>query len=78
MKYHTQKNESITHAPPKSNILLWHQAPKPKGWTAGQEQTSQALRCGERSETEWHHHLTLDSELLDQLEQAVADPLTLK
>ena len=80
MKYHTQKiesishappksNESISHAPPKSNILtyslhlpLWHQAPKLKGRTTGQ-----ALRCGDRSETEMHHPRTLNSKRSDPL-----------
>ena len=65
MKYHTQKIDSISHALPKSNILtyslplpLWHHTPKPKGQTVGQEQTSWALRYGERSKTELHHPWT--------------------
>ena len=32
-------------------LPLWRQAPKPRGWTVGQEHTSRALRCGERSKT---------------------------
>ena len=49
------------------SLPLWHQAPKPKGRMAGQEQTSQALRCGERSGIERHHPLTLNSEWSDPL-----------
>ena len=33
----------------------------------GQEQTSQALRCDEKSKTEQHHPLTLSSEQSDPL-----------
>ena len=43
-------------------LPLWCQALKPKGWTTGQEQLSQALRCGERYRIELHHPLTLNSE----------------
>ena len=72
--------QSITHKEPKvTNYMLpldltyslplplWRQAPKPKGRTAGQEQSSRALRCGERSRTELHHPLTLNSEWFDPL-----------
>ena len=48
-------------------LPLWRQAPKPKGLSVGQEQTSQALRCGERSKTMQQHHLILSSELYDPL-----------
>ena len=48
-------------------LPLWRQAPKPKGQTAGQEQLSRALRCGERPGTELHHPLTLNSEGSDPL-----------
>ena len=48
-------------------LPLWCQAPKPKGQTAGQEQTSRALRCGEKSKTEQQHPLTLNSERSDPL-----------
>ena len=71
MKYHTQKTKRIELRPSHTLPLdltyslplpLWRQAPKPKGRTARQEQSSQALRCGERPETELHHPLTLNSE----------------
>ena len=48
-------------------LPLWHQAPKPKGRTVRREQTSRALRCGERSRTEQQHPLTLNSERSDPL-----------
>ena len=48
-------------------LPLWRQAPKPKGWTAGQEQSSWALRCDERSGTKLHHPLTLSFERFDPL-----------
>ena len=48
-------------------LPLWRQAPKPKGRTVGQEQTSRALRCDEKSGTEQHHPLTLSSERSDPL-----------
>ena len=48
-------------------LPLWRQAPKPKGRTAGQEQSNWALRCGEKSRTEQHHLLTLSSEWSDPL-----------
>ena len=48
-------------------LPLWRQAPKPKGRTAGQEQSSRALRCSEKSRTEQHHPLTLSSERSDPL-----------
>ena len=48
-------------------LPLWRQASKPKGRTAGQEQMSRALRCGEKSETVQHHPLTLSSKRFDPL-----------
>ena len=48
-------------------LPLWRQAPKPKGRTTGQEQTSQALRCDEKSRTKLHHPLTLNSGWSDPL-----------
>ena len=48
-------------------LPLWRQAPKPKGRTAGQEQTSRMLRCDEKSRTEQQHPLTLSSERSDPL-----------
>ena len=68
-----QKNhiETISHAPLdltySLSLLLWRQAPKPKGRTMGQEKSSQALRCGDKSRTELHHPLTLNSERSDSL-----------
>ena len=70
-------------------LPLWRQAPKPKGRTAGQEQTSRALRCDEKSRTEQHHPLTLSSEQSDPLSlevkvkwsrsaQELARPMTLE
>ena len=72
--------QSITHKGPKEtnhtlpldltyslSLPLWRQAPKPKGRTMGLEQLSRALRCGERSRTELHHPLTLNSEQSDPL-----------
>ena len=73
MKCHTKEMNhtlplDLTYSLP---LHLWHQAPKPKGRTAGQEQSSQALRCDERSETELHHPLTLNSEWSDPLKLEV-------
>ena len=48
-------------------LPIWRQAPKPKGRTTEQEQTSRALRCGEKSGTVQHHLLTLSSEQSDPL-----------
>ena len=48
-------------------LPLWHQAPKPKGQTAGQEQMSRAPRCGEKSGNEQHHPRTLSSKRSDPL-----------
>ena len=48
-------------------LPLGCQAPKLKGQTMGQEQLSRALRCGERSKTELHHPLALNSERSDPL-----------
>ena len=48
-------------------LPLWREAPNPKGQTAGQEQMSRALRCGERSRTELHHPLILNSKWSDPL-----------
>ena len=69
MKYHTQKTkkeriETPSHTLPLDltyslPLPLWRQAPKPKGQTMGQQQSSRTLRCGERSETELHHPQTL-------------------
>ena len=79
-KYHTQKTKRIKSRPSHMlpldltyslPLLLWHQAPKHKGRTVGQEQSSQALRCGEKSETELHHPLTLNSERSDPQELEV-------
>ena len=75
-KYHTQKTKRTESRP--SHMLpldltyslplpLWHQAPKPKGQMVGQEQSSRALSCGERSETELHNPLTLNSKKSDPL-----------
>ena len=82
MKYHT-KRMSPSHMLPLSltyslPLPLWHQAPKPKGRIAGQEQTSLALRCDERSKTELHHPRTLNSKQLDPLERTQAYPLSLE
>jgi len=55
---------NLTYSVP---LPLWRQAPKPKGRTAGQEQSSRALRRGERPGTELHHPLTLNSEGSDPL-----------
>ena len=48
-------------------LPLWHQAPKPKGRTVAQEQSSWALRCSEKSRTEQQHPLTLSSKRSDPL-----------
>ena len=79
----THKRTSPSHMLPLSltyslPLPLWRQAPKPKGQLVGREQTSQALRYGERSQTEPHHYLTLNSERLDPLERAHTDPQSLE
>ena len=52
----------MNHMLPQDVLLpLWHQAPKPKGRTAGLEQSSRVLRCGEKCGTKQHHPLTLSS-----------------
>ena len=75
-KYHTQKTKRIELRPSHMRPLyltyslplpLWRQAPKPKGRPVGQEQTSRALRCSEKSRTMQHHPLTLSSERTDPL-----------
>ena len=69
-------------------LSLWRQAPKPKGRTMGQGQSSRALRCGEKSKTMQHHPLTRNSERSNPLSlevnvkwsgsaQELARPMTL-
>ena len=48
-------------------LSFWRQAPKPKGQSAGLQQTSQTLRYEEQAKTRRHHHLTLSSILTDPL-----------